>query len=116
MPIIQVAPLAEAQIEDAARALALAFQHDPLQSYVLPDPEERARRSPPHFATFLRYGHLFGEVYTTPGTPVGAAVWQPPGAEMTPERAVAAGLNRLSTQIGADSDSRAQVRVLEASC
>ena len=47
MPTVAVAPLTEAQIEDAGRALALAFQDDPLQCYVLPDPEERARRSPP---------------------------------------------------------------------
>jgi GNAT superfamily N-acetyltransferase len=106
MPTIEVAPLAEAQLEDAGRALALAFQDDPLQSYVLPDPEERARRSPAHFATFIRYGHLFGEVYTTPGTPEGAAIWQPPGAAITPERAVSAGLNRLSTLIGADALER----------
>jgi ribosomal protein S18 acetylase RimI-like enzyme len=106
MPNIEVVPLAEAQIEDAGRALALAFQDDPLQSYVLPDPEERALRSPAHFSALIRFGHLFGEVYTTQGTPEGAAVWQPPGAEMTPERAVSAGLNRLPTLIGADAVER----------
>jgi len=105
-PSIEVAPLVEAQLEDAGRALALAFQDDPLQSYVLPEPEERALRSPAHFTTLIRYGHLFGEVYTTQGTPEGAAVWQPPGAEMTPERAASAGLNRLPTLIGAEAVER----------
>jgi GNAT superfamily N-acetyltransferase len=106
MPNIGAVPLDEAQLDDAARALALAFQNDPLQSYVLPDPEERALRSPAHLATLLLYGHLFGEVTTTQGTPEGAAVWQPPGAEITPERAVSAGFDRLSTLIGAEALQR----------
>jgi ribosomal protein S18 acetylase RimI-like enzyme len=106
MSNIEVLPLAEAQLEDAARALALAFQDDPLQSYVLPDPEERALRSPAHFSTLLRYGHLFGEAVTTQGTPEGAAIWQPPGVDVTPERAVGSGLNRLLTLIGADALQR----------
>ncbi len=38
MTEVQVLPL---QLDETARALALAFQADPLQSYVLPDPEER---------------------------------------------------------------------------
>jgi GNAT superfamily N-acetyltransferase len=106
MPKVEVAPLAEAQIEVAARALALAFQDDPLQSYILPDPEERARRSPAHLSALLRFGHLFGEAYATRGTAEGAAVWQPPGVEMTPERAVSAGLDRLAALIGPDALER----------
>ena len=61
---IKVVNLSESQIEDAGRALALAFQSDPLQTYVFPDARERAERSPGHFAALLRYGHLFGEVFT----------------------------------------------------
>jgi GNAT superfamily N-acetyltransferase len=106
MPSMEVVPLAEAQLEDAGRALALAFQDDPLQSYVLPDPEQRVLRSPAHFAALLRFGHLFGEVYTTTATPEGAAIWQPPGVEVTPERAVSAGLDRLPAHIGADAMER----------
>ena len=74
MAEIEVVNLSESQIEDAGRALALAFQSDPLQTYVLPDSRVRAERSPAHFAALLRYGHLFGEVFTTRGAPVGAAV------------------------------------------
>jgi GNAT superfamily N-acetyltransferase len=106
MSDIEAVPLTEAQLEEAARALALAFQNDPLQSYVLPDPEERAVRSPAHFSTLLRFGRIFGEVYTTPGTPQGAAVWQPPGVEVTPESAVSAGFDRLPAHIGADAMNR----------
>ncbi len=65
MAEIGVVNLSESQIEDAGRALALAFQSDPLQTYVPPDSRVRAERSPAHFAALLRYGHLFGEVFTT---------------------------------------------------
>jgi hypothetical protein len=57
--------LAEQDVSAAAAALARAFQDDPLQTYVFPDPVERAARSPAHFAPLLRYGLLFGEVLTT---------------------------------------------------
>ena len=65
---IKVVNLSESQIEDAGRALALAFQSDPLQTYMFPDARERAERSPGHFAALLRYGHLFGQVFTNNGS------------------------------------------------
>lgn len=95
-----IVPLAEEDIADAAQVLADALHDDPLQQYVLPDPEERARRAPAHFAALLRYGCLFGEVFTTEGRPRGVAIWQPPGAEVTPEKAVRSGLDRLSHFLG----------------
>jgi len=103
-PIVR---LAEQDVAAAAAALALAFQDDPLQTYVFPDPVERAARSPAHFAPLLQYGLLFGEVLTTVGTPVGAAVWLGPNAwEVTPERARAAGLDELPNALGADAAKR----------
>jgi hypothetical protein len=71
---IEVVNLSESHIEDAGRTLALAFQADPLQAYVFPDSRERAERSPAHFAALLRYDHLFGEVFTTSGAPVGGCL------------------------------------------
>jgi len=107
MAEIKVVNLSESQIEDAGRALALAFQSDPLQTYVLPDSRERTERSPAHFAALLRYGHLFGEVFTTHGAPVGAAVCLPPdGWEVTPERAARAGLDQLPALMGAEAVKR----------
>ena len=106
MPNYEVVYLVEAQIEDAARVLALALQDDPLNVYVLPNREERALRLPAFFAVHLRYGHLFGEVCTTPSASEGAAVWLPPGSDITPERAASAGFNQLSTIIGADAIPR----------
>lgn len=104
---ISTVRLAAAEIEAAGRALALAFQDDPLQKYVLPDAEERARLSPAHFEALIRYGHLFGEVFTTGGSPEGVAVWLPPGAgEMTPGRAAESGIDQLPTLMGAEAVAR----------
>ena len=88
-------------LEATAAALAHAFHDDPLQTYSLPDAEDRARRSPAHFASILRYGLLFGEVFTAPGRARGAAVVLPPdGWEITPERASAAGFDQWPTSLG----------------
>ena len=49
----------------------------------------------------------FGEVWTTEGAPLGAAVWLPPGEwEVTPERAAAAGLDDLPRAIGEGAAER----------
>ncbi len=87
-----IVSLTEENLSAAADSLARAFHNDPLQAYVFPDEAERRARSPAHFAPLLRYGMLFGEVLTTQGKPLGAAVWLPPdGWEVTPERAAMAG-------------------------
>lgn len=84
-----------------AAALARAFQEDPLQTFIFPDPEERATRSPAHFASLLRYGQLFGQVFTIQGPATGAAVVLPPnGWEVTPGRAAAAGFDQWPMTIG----------------
>jgi GNAT superfamily N-acetyltransferase len=98
---LKIVPLREADLDAAAQALAAAFHEDPLQTYVFPDPEERSARSPEHFALILKYGLRFGEVFTTEGRPLGAAVWLPPGEwEVTPERAAEVGLDNLGKAIG----------------
>ncbi|HEX8250077.1 MAG TPA: GNAT family N-acetyltransferase [Pyrinomonadaceae bacterium] len=99
--------LSEENLDAAAKSLAQAFHDDPLQKYVFPNAEERAARSPAHFAPLLRYGMLFGEVLTTKGYPLGAAVWLPPETwEVTPERATAAGLDDLPNVLGEDAAGR----------
>ena len=100
-------PLQEQDLDAAAEALARAFFDDPLQRYVFPDPEERRARSPGHFRPLLAYGLRYGEVLTTPGRPLGAAVWLPPGAtDVTPERAAETGLDRLPDALGAAAAER----------
>ena len=103
----QVIQLREEQIPAAAAAMAQAFHADPLQTYVFPDPDERTRLSPAHFASFLRYGMIFGEVLTNAGTPKGASIWLgPEDWEVTPDRAAAAGLDALPHTIGHDAAAR----------
>lgn len=93
--MISINPVTEVNIPDAAHSLATAFMNDPLQQYVFPDPEERRLKSPGHFEAVIRYGYLFGEVYTTPDLK-GIAVWLTPGnTEVTPEKADKAGLGNL---------------------
>ena len=102
-----VVPLTREQLSAAAASLARAFQDDPLQTHVFPDPVERAARSPAHFLPLLEYGLRFGTVLTTAGEPTGAAVWLPPGdAYVTDKRAAAAGLDRLPELLGAEAATR----------
>src|SRR5258705_13905140 len=97
----KIVALCEGDLPAAAAALSRAFQDDPLQKYVLPDPVERAAQSPGLFTPLLRYGLNFGEVLTTAGSPAGAAVWLGPEAwEGTPEPASAARLDKLPTVLG----------------
>ena len=103
----EIVPLREADLPAAAAALARAFYDDPLQKYTLPEPTERATRSPALFSAALRYGLLFGEVLTNAATPLGAAVWLGPDAwDITPDRAAAAGFDRLPDEIGAAATER----------
>jgi ribosomal protein S18 acetylase RimI-like enzyme len=102
MPAPSIVRLRMEDVTAAAAALAEAFQDDPLQSYVFPDPVERAARSPGHFTPLLHYGLRYGEVLTNAGSPAGAAVWLGPDAwEVTAERAAASGLDQMSEIIGA---------------
>jgi ribosomal protein S18 acetylase RimI-like enzyme len=103
----EITHLREADLPAAAAALNRAFYNDPLQVYTLPDPAERAERSPALFSAALRYGLLFGEVLTTPGEPLGAAIWLGPEAwHITDERAAQAGFDRLPAEMGAEATDR----------
>jgi ribosomal protein S18 acetylase RimI-like enzyme len=65
--------------------LARAFFDDPLSVYLLPDEAKRARVLPWLYERTIRYGTLYGDVFTT-GEGDGVAVWLPPGAFSTPVR------------------------------
>jgi GNAT superfamily N-acetyltransferase len=98
---MEIVRLPESQIDLAGAAMARAFFDDPVSVYTYPDEAERRRLAPWHFSTFIRYAHSFGEVYTTNGTPLGSAVWLPPGqAEIDPEFAHQAGLDRAAEVLG----------------
>jgi len=68
---------------------------------MFPDESKRAQLMPWHFIAFVRYGYLFGEVYSTAGKTDGVAVWLPPGeVQMPPEHIEQAGLDRASEVLG----------------
>lgn len=62
-----------------AALLARAFANDPQMVAALPDAQRRARHLPWLIGLNVRYGCLYGEVYTMPGWE-GAAIWLPPHA------------------------------------
>ena len=103
---MNVRDLTEIDIAPAARALGDAFFDDPMQIYVLPDPEERAARSPGQFERLLRFGMLFGTATTSAGEIRGACITQPPGADMTSERAIEAGVHEFGDVLGAEAFGR----------
>jgi ribosomal protein S18 acetylase RimI-like enzyme len=79
---------------------------DPLQIYTFPDEEERRQKSPDHFAAILRYGLLFGEVYSS-NNMEGAVVWLKPGqTEVTPEKAAQGSLTELPQLLGEEAATR----------
>lgn len=95
-----IVTLQEQGIGSAGETLARSFFEDPLTVYMFPDAGERERLLSSHFTPFVRYGHLFGEVHTTP-TLDAVAVWLPPQAiEITPDRAARCGLDKVETVVG----------------
>jgi ribosomal protein S18 acetylase RimI-like enzyme len=104
--MITLHSLSEENIKTASLSLSRAFMNDPLQNYVFPDAAERGQNSPAHFEAVLRYGYLFGEVYTTPNME-GAVVWLSPGnTDITPEKAEKGGLGTIPSLLGEDAAGR----------
>lgn len=102
-----IALLSGDEAGQAARALSRAFQEDPVNAYVLPNPEERAERFPAVYEAFLHYALLVGEVWTTGSEVRGASAWIPPThREMRLDLMVGVGLHRLPAMIGEESASR----------
>ena len=102
----EIVRLREEDVPVIAAVFTRAFANDPLQVYTLPDPTERAERSPALFSAALRYGLLFGEVLTTAELE-GAAIWIGPDAwDITDERAAAAGFDRLPAEMGEEATGR----------
>jgi GNAT superfamily N-acetyltransferase len=103
---MEITRMDESGLAAAAIGLSRAFNRDPLQNYTFPDEFERMEKSPAHFSSALRYGLLYGEVYSTPHGE-GASIWLPPGGtDITPERAEAGGFTSLPEQIGEEAFER----------
>ena len=80
---------------EAASVIARAFDDDPLNVAMFPDPGARARLAPTLFEALVRYDVLFGQVDYLPGL-TAVASWQGPGATPeTPEQLAQAGFDDL---------------------
>lgn len=71
------ARLTESQIERTGEMLARAFHDDPPSVWLFPDEEKRRRALRGNSIVVTRYGLRYGEVYVTPGTQEGTAIWLP---------------------------------------
>jgi ribosomal protein S18 acetylase RimI-like enzyme len=99
--------LQETQQQIAAEVLARAFSDDPLMEYLLPDEDKRRHVLPWFFEKGVKYGQLYGEVYTTPDNVDGAALWLPPNDfTMTPFRMLRVGMLAAPFKFGLSTFSR----------
>ena len=97
---VDIVRLREHQVEAVAGVLARAFHKDPLAIHMLPNQDERSLWLPLHFEKAVLLGHLFGEVYTTSGDPLGAAIWYPPDRwQLTPEQLEEASVGELAEKL-----------------
>jgi GNAT superfamily N-acetyltransferase len=98
--------LQEGQIPALRDAMSRAFWDDPMSVHILPDLPHRGRCLPLYFGTLIRYGHLFGQVFSTAAND-GVAVWLPPDSgEMTDTRWEQAGAEEMMTAFGAEAMRR----------
>ncbi|MET9021146.1 GNAT family N-acetyltransferase [Actinopolymorpha sp. NPDC004070] len=87
---VTIRPARPADTRSLSRVLALAFADDPVTSAILPDPAARPWRLRRMFATMARHfylPHASSALADRDGTPVGAALWTPPGHAVPPWRA-----------------------------
>lgn len=99
--------LKKEQIGPAAEMLARAFGQDPKMGYFVPDEGKRLEITRHHFEFLLRYGLIYGEVYTTSPRLEGVAVWLPAKkVEITLWRALRAGLFRFRKGVGKEALER----------
>jgi hypothetical protein len=101
----QVVPLDRSVVLAASKVLARAFQHDPLQVWILPDEGLRSTVSPAMFSTLILYSQLSGHVWTTQCVD-GVSAWLSPGYVHTDDVSAQSGFNRLPEQIGAQASGR----------
>ena len=103
---MNIVRLKENQVKDVGAAMARAFFDDPLSIFMFPDESERHQLRPWHFSTFLRFGCLFGEAFTTEELN-SAAVWYSPGqGEIRPGRIVKVGFDKAPDILGAQAWKR----------
>jgi len=99
--------LTKAQIKPAGEMFARALQDDPLYTYFIPNSIERKNKSHILFEGMVRYGVLYGEVYTTSPNLEGVAVWVPSKkADFTMWRMIRSGFLTVLFKVGKKTVSR----------
>ncbi len=106
-PTSGIVHLAARQVKEAGDMLGRAFYDNPMSVYLLPDAAKRMRPLSWMFGTSTRYGHLYGEVYTTADVVEGAAVWLSPASPpMNRETVIRAGMASMPQKLGAEPYQR----------
>lgn len=109
---VEIVPLANAQIAEAANVCARAFFDVNLMVLHMPDVEERLRLGPVLFEQGIRYANLVGKVFTTVGVPAGVVYgWSMPVAQPTVHELTDAGLAPLPQLIGEEAVHRFEALV-----
>jgi ribosomal protein S18 acetylase RimI-like enzyme len=95
-----VVRLSAEHMGSAAHTLALAFQNDPLYTYVIPEAKKREKELQWLMQKVVLYTMLYGEVYTTAKFE-GVICWLPPGdTELKFTRIVRTGLTAIVFRFG----------------
>jgi ribosomal protein S18 acetylase RimI-like enzyme len=106
----EITRLTEGQVEEAGEMLGRAFFDNPMSVYLLPDAEKRIRPLSWMFGATTRYGHLYGEVYTTRDKVDGAAIWlSPESPPMDRERIIGAGMMEMPEKLSTEPFQRLMV-------
>ena len=93
--------LTEGQAKVAGEMLARAFYEYPQFGHLLPNLDERSRKLPGIFEFMVRYGIMYGEVYSISANLEGVAVWLPYWeAEVIEEKSVKCGGRELGLSLG----------------
>jgi GNAT superfamily N-acetyltransferase len=105
--VIEIVPIAEADIEAVGAAMARAFWDDPLMARALPDEDERSKRSGPLFVQGIRFSNLVGVTYVPAGILAGAGCgWKLPRPELPDRAYVEAGLEPPDVVLGPEASKR----------
>jgi ribosomal protein S18 acetylase RimI-like enzyme len=104
---VDIVPLTDGGVGEAAAACARAFHDVELMQLVLPDPVERKKSAPVMFDQAIRLAKLVGVAYVPAGIPNGVLPgWRLPVAEPSLERMLEAGLGPLTELVGEETVAR----------
>jgi ribosomal protein S18 acetylase RimI-like enzyme len=99
--------LTEEQAEAAGIMLARSFHDYPQFDHTLPNLDERHKKLPIIYEFMVRYGIMYGEVYSISSNLEGVAVWLPYwDAEITRETAYKCGGRELNLSLGLEYRER----------